>query len=157
MRLFEWFSRLSSRERWILIGGSALSVLLLFYMLVWEPLAKAHHQLHHIVETQKQALQWMQQSAIEIQQLQRKPMVELRPLSTVINESLSTGMLADLNKRVEHQDMDTVKIHFTQVRFTDLIPWLGQLYNQHAIFVSQAQIERLAETDTVKVSLSLRR
>lgn len=154
-----FLTQLEPRERHVLIGGAMVLTLLLGYFLLWEPFITARQQLETIVAAREQDLQWMQQAALEIQQLRqqptmRSPATRTTSLLTLIDSSTRTGDLATVNKRIEPQG-DAVRVNFSQVRFMHLMQWLALLQAQHGVQVQTVTLERAEGLDQVQAHLLL--
>ncbi|NJO14704.1 MAG: type II secretion system protein M [Thioploca sp.] len=156
----KWFINLNYRERWVLLSGTVLLVFILSYFWWWQPFIAKHIQLTHIIAAQQKSLQWMTQSAAEIQQL-RQPLshsvssTNSLSLLTLIDKSMRQGTLNSVSKRIESKSNQEVQLHFEQVSFTELMLWLAQLYNQYQIQVDSIHIEQLTLPDKVKARLTL--
>ncbi len=149
----QWFKQLSPRERrTLMIGAVALGGILGYFML-WTPFVTARTQLENIVAAQKATLHWMQTAAFEVQQLrQQSPPAHKASLLSLIDQST----LAQARQRIEPKGDSEVRVNFDEVNFTELMQWLGQLYNQHQVIVRTISIERLDSDDRVKVRLMLK-
>ena len=55
----EWLENLAPRERRVLVGGTVALVLLLFYLIIWQPLHTGVAQLRTSVAEQRDTLRWM--------------------------------------------------------------------------------------------------
>ena len=156
-----WFKQLAPHERRTLMIGTIALSSLLFYFLIWEPFVTARTQLENIVASQKSTLQWMNEAAAEVQQLQHRPQTTpakkpVQSLLNLIDKSTRIGALRNANKQIEATGKQEVRVNFEEVSFTDLMRWLGQLYNQHQIQVSTMSIEQKHKPDKVKVRLTLK-
>jgi len=156
-----WFKQLAPHERRTLMIGTIALSSLLFYFLIWEPFVTARTQLENIVASQKSTLQWMNKAAAEVQQLQHRPQTTsakkpVQSLLNLIDKSTRIGALRNANKQIEAKGKQEVRVNFEEVSFTDLMRWLGQLYNQHQIQVSTMSIEQKHKPDKVKVRLTLK-
>jgi general secretion pathway protein M len=156
-----WFNQLASRERRVLIIGIIALAGILFYFMLWEPLIIARAQLEKIVIAQQATLDWMNEAATEIQQLRHNSQAISSPnrsqsLLNLIDKSIRTGALSKTNKRIEAKGKQEVRLHFENVSFTELMRWLGQLYNQYQIQINSINIERQSVPDKVKVRLTLK-
>jgi general secretion pathway protein M len=161
-RKMNWFNQLTSRERRTLMIGTVMLGGILFYFLVWEPFVTARTQLENIVASQQSTLQWMNDAAAEVQQLQQRPQTKPSKKSTqsiisLIDKSTRIGALRGTNKRIEAKGQQEVRVTFEEVSFTDLMRWLKKLYNQHQIQISTISIEQKHKPDKVKVRLTLNR
>ncbi len=155
----QWFNQLAPRERRVLIIGAVTLGGILLYFMLWEPFVTTHAQLKNIVAAQKVTLQWMKDAALEIQQLRRhtpSSQTSEQSLLGLIDRSIRSGRLDKAHKRIEQKGEREVQVNFEEVSFTELMQWLGQLYNQHQVQVSSISLERLRTPDSVKVRLTLK-
>ncbi|OUD16164.1 type II secretion system protein GspM [Thioflexithrix psekupsensis] len=163
MRFFSpvslWFNHLQSREQWMLLLGGLSLLLIFIYFFLWEPFAQHRQQLIQHIHAQEQDLQWMRQAALQIQQLRvqqipHSPTIGTHLLTTIEN-SIRTGDLAQINKRIEPQNEQTVRISFEQVEFTRLMQWLAVLHIQHHIQAQSITLERENQANQVRARLTL--
>jgi general secretion pathway protein M len=146
----QWFKQLAPRERRALIYGAVALGGILVYFMLWAPFVTARTQLENLVAAQKTTLQWMQAAALEVQQLRHQSPAHKQSLLSLIDQST-------LGKaRIEPKGEREVWVNFEEVSFTELMRWLGQLYNQHQVQVSTISIEHLDTSDRVKVRLMLK-
>lgn len=153
-----WWSQRSLQERYTLLIGLILLGMLLGYGGVWEPWQKAQKQLANVVASEQVTLAWMQAAATEIQHWRRSNQNssnQTTSLLSVINNSIRQSTVAKVNKRLEPKGEREVLVEFDQVSFTELMRWLGQLYNQQLVEVSNMSVERQPTADSVKVRLTL--
>jgi general secretion pathway protein M len=154
-----WLNQLAPRERRVLIIGAVTLVIMMGYFMLWEPLITARAQLENVVAAQKTTLRWMTDAAAEVKQLRfntSPTKTHKQSLLNLIDKSIRTGRLAKTNKRIEPKGKQEVQVRFKAVSFTALMRWLGQLYNQHQVEMSQIRIERQQAPDQVKVNLTLK-
>ena len=156
--IFQWFYALESQEKNALIFGVLALFIISLYYFVWAPFHEEKQALRTIVASQKSTLAWMQSATNEIQQLRQRSSTTQNTTTSTSLLSLveqSSTLLGKVEKRIEPQGEQAVKITLDKVSFTQLITWLGQLYNQHGIEVRQIHIERETAADMVNVRLTL--
>lgn len=158
--MIQWFNQLNGRERYILIAGAMLSLILLVYALAWQPFITSKQDVESSIIAQQATLAWMRQTAAEIQQLrqQANPKTSTtgnQSLLSMIDTALNQGALAKVPKRIEPQGEDSVRVNFDEVNFTALNQWLADLYNRYGIQVATSTIERQRSADRVKARLLL--
>jgi general secretion pathway protein M len=156
----QWFNQLAPRERRALIIGVIALAGILVYFMLWEPFITERTQLENIIASQKATLDWMNETAAEVQQLRRQSKTSSiktrkQSLLSLIDRSTRTGALSKANKRIEPKGERQVRVNFKEVSFTELMRWLGQLHNQHQVQVSTITIEPQHTPDKVKVRLTL--
>jgi general secretion pathway protein M len=142
----EWFAGLEPRERLLVSGGAVVLVLLLLYVVIWEPISSGYRNLQEDVAEQKQTLAWMQQAASQIKTLQRSSTGEVRGLGgrsllAVVDQSARSGGLGDSIKRIEPDGSKGVKVWLEGVAFDPMILWLGKLTRTYQIETSLITIE----------------
>ncbi len=157
----QWFNQLAPRERRALIIGIVALGGIIIYFMLWEPFTTERTQLENIITSQKSTLDWMNETAAEVQQLRsqsKTSSVKTRKQSllSLIDKSTRTGALSKANKRIEPKGERQVRVNFKEVSFTELMRWLGQLHNQHQVQVSTITIEPQHTPDKVKVRLILK-
>lgn len=147
-----WWNQLSNRERWLVGGGSVLTLTLILYALVWQPFQKELGRLRQTVTAQRADLAWMRQAAIEAQRLenvQTSPKSQLpagsrRSLLIVVDQTARAAGLGSAIKRVEPQGDDKVRVWLEQVSFDKLIGWLEALRRDQGIQTANAVMDRQA-------------
>jgi len=142
----KWFAGLEPRERLLVSGGAVVLVLLLLYVVIWEPIASGYSNLQEDVAEQKQTLAWMQQAASQIKTLQRSSTGEVRGLGgrsllAVVDQSARSAGLGDSIKRIEPDGSKGVKVWLEGVAFDPMILWLGKLTRTYQIETSLITIE----------------
>lgn len=157
MKFLAWWQHLEQREQHVLIGGTLVTLGLITYFLLWEPLSTAHHDLRNRVAAQQATLVWMQNAAQQIQQLRttRPEAPPKTPLLVTVTNSLQTGNFTKLIKQVESKSEQEVRVTFEQISFTEFIKWLAALQNQFTIQVQSLHLTPLTTADMVKVQLTL--
>ena len=156
----QWLSGLNNRERRIVLAGAAFVLIILLYLMVWEPLVSKRDQLRVSVKAQQSTYEWMQQAAKEIGRISGRGVSVKKHqgslLGTISNSAKSALKGASL-KRVEEDRQQGVRIWIEQVAFDDLIRWLGQIQQQYGIRVSSMVSERHSKAGRVNVRLILQR
>jgi general secretion pathway protein M len=135
-------------------------LILLVYVLVWEPLSSSRAQLQTSVQAQRNTYAWMQQAAYEIRQLSGQSASVKKPTGSLlgtINNTAKPVLHGAILKRVEEDRQQGVRVWIEQVAFDDLIGWLGQIQQQYGIRVSSLVSERHTRPGRVNVRLILQR
>ncbi len=158
MNAKQYWAGLQPRERLVLLGGGVLLVLILFYVLLVDPLQRELERLEQSVEAQRQSLKWMQQASLEVKQLRTTPSgakpVSGQSLMSVIDASARSVGLAGAIKQLRPEGQG-VKVRLEGAAFDDMLRWLGQLNNRQGIPVSGLVMERLPEVGRVNASVVL--
>ena len=143
-----WWEGLSSRERLLVAGGATLTMVLLLYVIAWQPFQASHRRLRQSVAEQRVELTAMQQMAREIKQLGgssgKPPATEGRSLLTLVDQTARAAGLGTAIKRVTPQGEDRLGVQFDAVEFDKLVPWLGALERDHRIVIVNLSVDRAA-------------
>jgi general secretion pathway protein M len=142
----DWYAALDPRERLLINSGGVLLLVLLLYVMIWEPIAKDYRALQDTVVEQRKTLAWMKQAAAELQVLQRSGGSNARGLGgrsllAVVDQSARSGGLGPAIKRMEPEGKKGVKVWLEGVAFDPMILWLGQITRSYQIETSIVTIE----------------
>lgn len=156
----QWFSGLNTRERRILMIGAVVLLVMLVYLVIWEPFDSRRSQLRASVEAQRNTYAWMLQASKEVKRLSGRGNRVKRHTGSLlgtINNTAKTGLAGAIIKRVEEDRQQGVRVWIEQVAFDDLVKWLGKIQQQYGIRVSSLVSERHSKGGRVNVRLILQR
>jgi len=157
----QWLDTLESREKRIVIGGGIALLLILFYLLVWDPIVSRHEEQQLKHESQLQLYSWMKNAGEQINSLKSAGGGSAARFK---NQSISS--LADRSARVTgvksfiskiDQSKSGVKVTLKNADFDLIINWLTDLENKYGIISSQIKIERSKEDGAVNANITLER
>jgi len=157
----EWLANLAPRERTMFIGGAIALALLLFYAMVWGPLASGVKELRAEVESQRETLRIMRKSAAEVKALRAAGGGNSarglggRSLLAVVDQSARSTGLGSALKRVEPEGKDDVRVRLEGASFDAMIGWLSGLATNSQIFATSLSIEQTDASGRVNVRLTL--
>ena len=155
-----WFQRLQKREQNMLIVMSAIVLLTLFYLLVWEPVFKGAQLEHEKLQSQRKILSWMQNAENEVSQLRSSgnlisPQFANQSINTLIERSaISAGIRSAINK-LDSDGTEAMKVQLKSVEFDRLAQWLGKLQSDYGITPKHVTINRLEKPGMVSSRLTL--
>lgn len=155
-----WLESLEPRERLLLAIGAAAVVLFLVFVLVLLPLRANYHKLQTSVAEQRDTVQWMQQSARQVRQLQASGGAASqnlggRSLLAVTDSTARAGGLGAALKRIEPEGGTGVRVWLDGAPFDELVKWLGTLNTSHGVDVANATMERSESAGRVDARLTL--
>ena len=154
-----WLSRLEPRQRQIVIAGAVTLAGLLLWLLAIQPLFDRLAMLEQTVAAQKETLRWMQEAAIEIQQLRaqgnRTGDLGGRSLLSVVDQSARAAGLGQGIRRVEPDGESRVRVRMEGVAFDTLMRWLAELHRRYGVRVTSVSIDRESSPGRVNVRLTL--
>lgn len=157
----EWFESLDTRQRLILVLGSALLVPFLLWLFLWRPLVGSVDQLQDEVQAQRETLLWMQKAAVEIRSLRGSAQgaqtggLGGRSLLAVVDQSARSAGLGNGLKRIEPESADAVRVRLEGVAFDAVLRWLDELVRQFGVTANMASIEREGAPGQVNMRLTL--
>ncbi len=152
-----WLS-LSRRERLIVGFGGAAAIVIIGYVLVWEPWQRALQRLRVQVPTQIETLTWMQAEAARVAPLRSRRgdgAPSGMPVLTVIERSAREAQLRDAIRRIQPGRDNEVQVWLSNVAFDTWLRWIDALSRQ-GIDVVAANVDR-APDDTVNVRVTFQR
>ena len=158
----EWFDGLEPRERQLLIAGASLLLIMLLYLLVWEPLVNKTQALQQSNQSNQELISWMEQSAEEVAQLQAKinasgPSGKAKGQSLLgtIDRTAKQGKLGKAVKRVQPDGKTKARVWLENASFNDMVKWLEGLQRKQGIRIVTTVIEKQDEAGLVNARLVL--
>lgn len=127
-------SSLSSRERGLLAAATLVAILLMFYMLIWEP---TQLRLKDLREQQlpqsEQTLAWVKQALATAQNKSTDEVEKIieGPLLTVIEQTSEKAGVRSSIQRMQPNQNQEVKIWIKEVSFDHWLRWVALLHQQN--------------------------
>ena len=158
----DWFNSLAPRERTMVSVAAVVILLVLGYVAAWSPLSSRVASLEKSVEERQAVKLWMEQAAVEANQLRGAAGGsgggdEHRSLLSVVDQTAKQSQLASAVNRIEPEGQELVRVSLERASFDDMVLWLGSLQRTFGVRVADISIERQAETGRVNARLSLKR
>jgi general secretion pathway protein M len=136
------------RERTVLLIGVVFTILVLGYVVIWEPWHQSLDRLRTQVPQKTVDLEWMQKQAKSIQPLlkrsKNKRPGDNIPLLSVVEKSAEQAKIRNVIRRMSPGADSEVKVWITDAEFDKWLQWLEQLRKQ-GVEVSAANINRSKE------------
>ncbi len=156
-----WLNSLQERERHIVIYGSIALVVILFYLLVWDPVFSTLDSKRQQHQSQRQLLSWMKDTAQEIKQLQSSgastaSRYRNQSVSSLVERSATSTGIKPFIKKLE-SNKKGVKAQIELVDFDRMVVWLNDLKQKYAIQVSKIIIEPQKAPGSVNARVTLER
>ncbi len=154
----DWWDNLEGREQLFVMAGGLFLVVALLYALVWLPFDKRHEQLTNNVSNWEQSL------------------AELRPLRGVVaapgpgggavtssnqapiiivDQTLRSRGLEQFRRRSQPTTSNGIRVEFENVAFDELVLWLGDLSDQHAMHVQAGSLTLASDRGPGRINASL--
>lgn len=141
-----WWTGLAPRERLIVGGGSVVLMLVLIYLLIWEPIANKREQIRTDISALSADLAWMQQVAGQVKRRaaqqgnQSSAGAARGSVLTLVEVSARAAGLHETLERVQPEGQGA-RIWFAETGFDGLLSWLGELEQRQGLHVSQLAVD----------------
>ena len=160
--LQHWYQGLQQRERQLVLAASAVIVITLLYLTIWEPIHKGMENQTQKYQTQVDILDWMQAAAVEVRALQASGTAKRRtnssqPVSLLVEKSAATAGLKPYLRKLESTQDKGARVTFDDASFDQVLLWLNTLQTQYGISVSSANLDRADKTGTINARMTLNR
>jgi general secretion pathway protein M len=160
----EWFASLEPRERRLMISAAAFLIVMLFYLLVWEPIAKDNEVLRVSYQNSQQLIDWMEDAAEEAKVLQSKIKAsgpagssKNQSLLGIIDRTAKRDKLGSSVKRVQPDGKTGARVWLENAIFNDMIKWLENLQHKEGVRLVTTVIEKQEEPGLVNARLVFER
>lgn len=155
----DWFEGLSQRERLALALGALALAVMLFVILVWQPIVSKHGELADTLDRRTADLAWMTTAAAQIKALEgsasEAPVTDERTLiARVTTELKEAGLQAD---QIRPEGENRLRLTLEGVSFTAMLAPLERLRNRYGVRVREAAVESTDRTGVVDARLLLER
>lgn len=153
------YRELQPRERVIVAGGAFVLALLLAYLLLWEPFAKAAQRQQSALAEERAFAERLEVIGAAVQRARASGLGPVQgggqSLLTLVDQASRLPELGKAPVRIQPDGEKEVRIWFEDVPFDNLARWLGILQTRYAVTVVSAEIERRAGEGLVNARLSL--
>lgn len=157
----DWWQHSSLREKWMIILGGIIAIIILGYEFLWNPLSSSVNELQINIVKQQQLLNWMQRANQQIKQLRAAGFVESptseEALLVITERSLAEQKLSRYLDQVQQPTDNQLVLTFKTVPFDRLMTWLESLWRQYSINVSQMTIQKTDTPGLVQAKLTVER
>lgn len=156
----EWYENLAQRERWIVTGGALVLALMMYFLLVWDPLSQKAARLNGDIENARELVIFMQSTRQQVAKLGGRNATAStansgRSLLSDVDSSSKRNGLGDKIKRIQPEGQTSVRLWIEGVSFDQLVNWMNQLQSQMGIVLSDGSLDKDDVAGTVKARLTL--
>ncbi len=157
-----WYQGLQQRERQLVLAASAVIIITLLYLIIWEPIYKGVEEQTQKYQTQADILDWMQAAAVEVRTLKASGVTNRRtnssqPVSLLVEKSTTTAGLKPYLRKLESTTDKGARITIDAASFDQVLLWLNTLQIQYGITVSSANLDRDDKAGAVNIRMTLNR
>ncbi|MFL9628434.1 GspM family type II secretion system protein ExeM [Aeromonas jandaei] len=153
-KLQSWWQGITAREQRLVVAGSILLLVGLFYWSVWHPLNNRIAERERQVQNQQQTLAWLKEKGEEVLAMQGGQGRQIDTSGTlegVVNRTSFNHKIKIARLQPQGQEL---QVWIDTVPFDDLLLWLATLVEQHGI---QVQIIELAREELAPGLVKVRR
>lgn len=153
-----WYQSLPERDRRVLLlGGIALS-LILIYLVILHPYFSGKHALQTHIQEQQELVTWMRPAAAQIQSLRGQQSGGLpagQSLLAVVDTSAGQAGFGAALKQVQTGSDGSVHVQMQGIAFDNLVRWLGDLQQHYGVTAREFTAQRGSGPGVVDASLTL--
>lgn len=156
-----WYNTLAPRERALVFYGGIISIIILFWMLIVDPLMTNHTKLNKAISSQQKIFETMQSQSIQVKQLQQrdsKPVVNNsgNP-QQLVERSLQTWRLKTKLERMQSQGSNGVRLSLKDVNADRAMRFLYELEDKYALTITNLVINNdKKETGFADIRLTIK-
>ena len=145
----QWYLQLSERERILVLSAGAVSVVVLFYYLIWAPLNNSLNTQSAALDSDQKLLVWVQEQSNRAQLLKSTGQVASfnGSLTQLVNQTTRAANISV--SRLQPQD-DELQVWIDEVPFNALMRWLQDL-EQRGVIILQSDFSETNEAGIVQV------
>ena len=155
----EWFESLQTREKLFVGAGALIVAIAVAYGFVWAPLDKSHQSMMTSVND------W-QRSLAELAPLKglaqsggakssANPGTSQQAPIIVVDQTLRSRGLEQFRRRSQPTSSNGIRVEFENVAFDDLVLWLGDLSEQHAMHVQAGSLSKGSGSGPGRINATL--
>lgn len=149
-----WWAGLAPRERVVLAGGAVLLLLVVLWLMIWEPLAQKREQLRADISSLSADLSWMKQVAGQVKRRAAQQgntgngAAAGGSVLTLVEVSARAAGLRESLERVQPEGQGA-RLWFNDTSFDGLLRWLAELEQRHGLQISQLAVDAAAAPGVV--------
>jgi general secretion pathway protein M len=155
----EWYANLAVRERLIVAVGGVVTLLILFWALVWLPLDRSQDELRSSVGDWQQSLAELRvlgaSMSLDEGDAASAPTGDTGQSAVVVVDQ--TLRERNLNSAVKRRQPtpNGIRVEFEDVAFDQLVVWLGDLSATHGLSVQAGSLSQGTRAEKGRINASL--
>ena len=136
------FADMAPRERMLVVAAGLVCVTAIFFLAIWEPLAKGNERLR----MENEQLQRLIADLGEVQPAASRstttPAQRNRKLLSIIDESAKVAGLSEAVKRSQPEGNQKIRVWLEAAEFSTVLRWLNTLNTKYGLTVIETDINR---------------
>lgn len=149
--IINYWNNLNERERWLTGIGSVITLIYLFYLLIYSPLTTSVNDKSKQLIEKQQTLSWMQQVRQLPLNKKTKRSISNTKLLTVIGNQLNEKNFQPFPYQLQLTGPGDIQLSFEHVPYKQLLLWLWTLNNDYAITLKQFTADRSETAGVIKL------
>ncbi|MGQ0619405.1 MAG: type II secretion system protein GspM [Panacagrimonas sp.] len=156
----ERFLALQPRERWLVGVGGIVLLLTLIYLLIVEPVTKAHAYRTSALESSRALAVRLELAAQQVQQLRSNAGSGSSAgrgvsLMAAVDQAAKSSSIGKGPSRIQPEGEGEVRVWFEDVAFDTVARWVSDLQTRYGVTVQTLDVEPVSSAGSVNVRLSL--
>lgn len=156
----DWYDSLEAREQILVLVGAIVVIVALLFSLVWVPIDKGHARVASSVNTWERSLAELRPlvplaasgeinaNSVAVSSSQQAPII-------IVDQTLRSRGLEQYRRRSQPTTANGIRVEFENVAFDELILWLGDLSDQHAMHVQAGSLSAISQAGPGRINASL--
>jgi general secretion pathway protein M len=155
-QLQQYLQRLSARERYILLGGAALAIVIII-LGVLLPLQNQVSAAQARVQQKRNDLVWLRMVSPQLMSLQtiRPPGALKESLAALVDRTAREGGFSKNLAGTQASGDGGLNVRLDKMPFDAMITWLSQLHERFGVNVDTATVDASGEPGTITATLVL--
>ncbi|MDH3983907.1 MAG: type II secretion system protein M, partial [Gammaproteobacteria bacterium] len=155
----DWYDSLEAREQILVLVGAIVVIVALLFSLVWVPIDKGHARVASSVNTWERSLAELRPlvplaasgeinaNSVAVSSSQQAPII-------IVDQTLRSRGLEQYRRRSQPTTANGIRVEFENVAFDELILWLGDLSDQHAMHVQAGSLSAISQAGPGRINAS---
>ncbi len=156
----DWYESLEAREQTVVLVGAIVVVIALLFSFVWVPIDKSHALVANSVNTWERSLAELRPlrslatsgelngNSVAVSSSQQAPII-------IVDQTLRSRGLEQYRRRSQPTTANGIRVEFENVAFDELVLWLGDLSDQHAMHVRAGSLSAISQAGPGRINASL--
>ncbi len=156
-----WYNTLTARERNLVVYGSIISALILFWLLIANPLYSKHKTLSREIQDKRNALTLMQAQSEQIKRLRaQKASNQSKGFKgnpqQLVEKALQTWRLKPALQKMQSQGEKAIRLSLKNANADRFMRFLQDLEDKYALSIDTMAITADKESGLVDVRLTVK-
>lgn len=157
-RLNDWLAQLEPRERLVVLAGAVVLAVMILFLGIWEPLARAHTSREAALDNAHMIAGKLEVAGAALQNARRGGGTNTAvSLISAVAQSSKSPILGKEPTRTQPDGDKSVSLWIDDVAFDSLVRWLADLEQRYGIVAVSADVQRQSGSGLVNAHVTLAR